>query len=180
MQREKTEVMDEKAVNRAAARISYEIIERNNGAEDLCIIGIRRRGAVLAKMISDRIADIEHREIPTGYIDITPYRDDLKIRNLDKGAPTVLDFGVAGKKVVLVDDVLYTGRTARAAIEAVMEQGRPTTLQLAVLIDRGHRELPISPDYVGKNVPTSRSERVEVRVKEFDGENRVVILEGRG
>ena len=180
MQREKAEVMDEQAIFRAIARIAYEIIERNHGTEDLCIIGIRRRGAVLAKLIADKLFEIEHNAIELGYLDITPYRDDLKSKNIGKGAPTVLDFSVNGKKVVLVDDVLYTGRSVRAAIDAIMEQGRPRLLQLAVLVDRGHRELPISPDYVGKNVPTSRSELVEVHVTEFDGENRVAILESEG
>jgi pyrimidine operon attenuation protein / uracil phosphoribosyltransferase len=180
MSREKAEVMDGKAMSRATARIAYEIIERGHGAENVCIVGIRRRGAVIAKQIADKIKEVEHREVPFGCIDITPYRDDLKLKNIEKGAPVALDFGVAGRTVVLVDDVLYTGRTVRAAIEAIMEQGRPKSLQLAVLIDRGHRELPISPDYVGKNVPTSRSETVEVHVDEFDGENRVVILESEG
>lgn len=180
MQREKAEVMDEKAIGRAVTRIAYEIIERNHGTENLCIIGIKRRGAVLAKMISDKLTDMEHNAIETGYLDITPYRDDLKSKNISKGAPTVLDFSVSGKKVVLVDDVLYTGRSVRAAIDAIMEQGRPRQLQLAVLIDRGHRELPISPDYIGKNVPTSHSESVEVYMTEYDGENRVVILENEG
>ena len=177
MNREKAELMDEKAMVRAIARIAYEIIERNHGAEGLCVIGIRRRGAVLAKRIAEKLVEIEGNPIKTGFIDITPYRDDLRSKNIGKGAPTVLDFSVNGKKVVLVDDVLYTGRTVRAAIDAIMDQGRPRQLQLAVLVDRGHRELPISPDFVGKNVPTARSETVEVHVTEYDGENRVVILD---
>ena len=180
MNREKAELMDEKAMVRAIARIAYEIIERNHGAEGLCVIGIRRRGAVLAKRIAEKLVEIEGNPIKTGFIDITPYRDDLRSKNIGKGAPTVLDFSVNGKKVVLVDDVLYTGRTVRAAIDAIMDQGRPRQLQLAVLVDRGHRELPISPDFVGKNAPTSRSETVEVHVTEYDGENRVVILEDSG
>jgi pyrimidine operon attenuation protein/uracil phosphoribosyltransferase len=180
MNREKAELMDEKAIFRAVARIAYEIIERNHGTEGLCIIGIRRRGAVLAKMIADKLFEIEGNVIQAGYLDITPYRDDLKSKNIGKGAPTVLDFSVNGKKVVLVDDVLYTGRSVRAGIDAIMDQGRPKMLQLAVLVDRGHRELPISPDFVGKNAPTSRSETVEVHVTEYDGENRVVILENGG
>ena len=180
MQREKAEIMDEKAVLRAVARIAYEIIERNHGTDQLCIIGIKRRGAVIARMIADKLSQIEGNTVETGYLDITPYRDDLKSKNIGKGAPIVLDFSVTGKKVVLVDDVLYTGRSVRAAIDAIMDQGRPKMLQLAVLIDRGHRELPISPDFVGKNAPTSRSEMVEVHVTEFDGENRVVILENEG
>ena len=180
MNREKAELMDEKAMVRAIARIAYEIIERNHGAEGLCVIGIRRRGAVLAKRIAEKLVEIEGNPIKTGFIDITPYRDDLRSKNIGKGAPTVLDFSVNGKKVMLVDDVLYTGRTVRAAIDAIMDQGRPRQLQLAVLVDRGHRELPISPDFVGKNAPTSRSETVEVHVTEYDGENRVVILEDSG
>ena len=175
--REKAVIMDEKAIFRAVARISYEIIERNHGTDGLCIIGIRRRGTALAEMIAHKIAEIEDGGVRTGFLDVTPYRDDLAGRKEDKAAACRPDFSVEGRKLVLVDDVLYTGRTVRAAIDALMEMGRPSTIQLAVLVDRGHRELPISPDFVGKNVPTSRSETVEVHVTEYDGENRVVILE---
>lgn len=171
---EKAEIMDEKAISRAIARISYEIIERNHGAQGLCLIGIKRRGAVLARRIAEKIKEVEETQVELGYLDITPYRDDL-IMGSTVGDTSEIPFGVAGKTVVLVDDVIFTGRSARAAIDAVMDKGRPGRLQFAVLIDRGHRELPIRADFVGKNVPTSRSESVEVLVTEYDGENRVVI-----
>lgn len=179
MQKEKAEIMDEKAITRAVARITYEILERNHGAENLCIIGIKRRGAVLAGMIASKIKEIENAEIDTAFIDITPFRDDLKTRSREH-ADSEIPFGVAGRRVVLVDDVIFTGRSARAAIEAVMQNGRPKLLQLAVLIDRGHRELPIRADFVGKNVPTSRNETVAVMVTEYDGANRVAIFEKDG
>ena len=176
MLREKAEIMDEKAITRAIARITYEILERNHGAENLCVIGIKRRGAVLASMIAAKIKEIENVKIDTAFIDITPYRDDVRC---DTAAPAAseIPFEVTGRRVVIADDVIFTGRSARAAIEAVMHKGRPSLLQLAVLIDRGHRELPIRPDFVGKNVPTSRSETVAVMVTEYDGVNRVVICE---
>lgn len=182
MQKIKAEIMDEKGISRATARISYEIVERNHGTADVCIIGIRRRGAVIAARIAEKMADIEGTSVLTGFLDITPYRDDLDEKNIapkkvDASLDTDIPFEVTGRRVVLVDDVLFTGRSVRAAIDAIMDRGRPDSLQLAVLIDRGHRELPISPDFVGKNVPTSRNETVAVRVTEFDGENRVVICE---
>lgn len=173
-QHEKAEIMDEKSILRAVARISYEIVERNHGAQDLCIIGIKRRGAVLARMVAQKIDEVEGVRVPIGYLDITPYRDDRENRGAAEDSD--VPFSVSGRTVVLVDDVIFTGRSARAAIDGVMHRGRPASLQLAVLIDRGHRELPIRPDFVGKNVPTSRSESVAVRVTEYDGENRVVIL----
>lgn len=176
MQHEKAEIMDEKSIMRAIARITYEIVERNHGAADLCIIGIKRRGAVLAKLIAEKIDEVEGAKVNLGFLDITPYRDDLKDK-ADICETSEIPFDVTGKKVVLVDDVLYTGRTVRAAIDAIMDKGRPTRLQLAVLVDRGHRELPIRADFVGKNVPTSRNESVAVFVTEFDGENRVAILD---
>lgn len=176
MQREKAEIMDEKAIFRAVARIAYEIVERNHGAQNLCIIGIKRRGTVIAKLVADKIYDIEGTPVELGYLDITPYRDDL---NNKEGIceTSEIPFEVTGKKVVLVDDVIYTGRSARAAIDAIMDKGRPSLLQLAVLVDRGHRELPIRADFVGKNVPTSHNESVAVMVTEYDGVNRVVILD---
>jgi pyrimidine operon attenuation protein/uracil phosphoribosyltransferase len=177
MLREKTEIMDEKAIFRAVARISYEIIERNHGVQNLCIIGIKTRGAALAKMIATKIQEVEGTPVDIGFIDITPYRDDLKGKQIDLTEKSQIDFDVSGKKVILIDDVIYTGRSVRAAIDAVMKKGRPQLLQLAVLIDRGHRELPIRPDFVGKNVPTARSEVVDVRMNEYDGENRVVIFD---
>lgn len=176
MRREKAEIMDEKSIFRVVARMSYEIIERNHGAQNICIIGIKRRGAVVAQWIAAKIKEVENTEVNLGFLDITPYRDDL-----DHDAPIAdeseISFPVAGKTVVLVDDVIYTGRSARAAMDAVMDKGRPARIQLAALIDRGHREVPIRPDFVGKNVPTAKSEEVAVLVTEYDGENRAVILD---
>ena len=180
MQKEKAEIMDEKAIFRAIARISYEIIERNHGSGNLCMIGIKTRGAALAKMIAEKIREVEGVPVPVGFLDITPYRDDLAEKADRESANTEIPFEIAGKKVVLIDDVIYTGRTARAAIDAIMDRGRPQRLQLAVLIDRGHRELPIRPDFVGKNLPTARSETVAVQVAEYDGVNRVAILDSVG
>lgn len=175
--REKAEIMDEKGMARAMTRISYEIAERNRGLAQVCVVGIRRRGAVLGARIAARLSEIEGTQVPVGFLDITPWRDDIA------GGPSPatlceLPFSVTGMRVVLVDDVLFTGRSVRAAIDAIMHSGRPRRVQLAVLIDRGHRELPISPDFVGKNVPTSRSETVAVHVTEYDKENRVVIYDG--
>ncbi|WAM30606.1 MULTISPECIES: bifunctional pyr operon transcriptional regulator/uracil phosphoribosyltransferase PyrR [Caldicellulosiruptoraceae] len=170
------EIMDSAQMNRALIRISHEILEKNKGVENLCLVGIQRRGVTLAKRIRDNIEKIEGVRLPLGILDITFYRDDLSLLSEH---PTVnstqIDFDINNKKIVLVDDVLFTGRTARAAIEALMDMGRPKMIQLAVLIDRGHRELPIRADYVGKNVPTSRREIVHVLVDEFDNDNRVII-----
>lgn len=177
MQGIKAEIMDEAAMRRAITRISYEIIERNSGTADLCVVGVRRRGAELAERIAHRIGEIENCTVPTAFLDITDYRDDRPGRKA-QGVPVLEPaVPVTDRHLVLVDDVLFTGRTARAAMDAIMDMGRPRTLQLAVLVDRGHRELPISPDFVGKNVPTSHSETVEVHTTGFDGENRVVILQ---
>ncbi len=173
---EKAEILDARAIDRAVARISYEIIERNHGADGLCLVGIPRRGAPLAARIAARLREIEGGDVCIGQLDITRYRDDLP-QAVRAAAPRAsLPFSITDKIVVLVDDVLYTGRTVRAAIDALMELGRPRVVQLAVLIDRGHRELPFRPDFVGKNVPTSRSEEIRVRLQECDGENRVVIF----
>ncbi len=161
-------------MKRAVARITYEILERNKGTDDLCVIGIFSRGVAFAQRIADKISELEHTEIPYGALDITAYRDDDK----QKGSyadRTDIGFSVRDKKIVIVDDVFYTGRSTRAAIDAIMERGRPRSIQLAVLIDRGHRELPIRPDYVGKNLPTSREENVKVFVKELDGKDFVAI-----
>lgn len=174
----KYQIMDEQGVVRALKRMSHEIIERNNGCDGICLMGIRRRGVPLAEIIAENIKSIEGVCVPVGTLDITLYRDDLDgvraepvVRESDKA------FDVTGKKVVLVDDVLYTGRTARAAMDALMRMGRPAAIQLAVLIDRGHRELPIRGDYVGKNVPTSKHELVAVNVPVFDGETSVKLFE---
>lgn len=176
MRREKAEIMDEKAIFRAVARIAYEIVERNHGSRNLCIIGIKRRGAVLARHVAEKIYEVEGTSVGLGFLDITPYRDDLRDSN-NIGGESEIPFDVNNKNVVLVDDVIYTGRSVRAAIDAIMDRGRPNRIQLAVLVDRGHRELPIRADFVGKNVPTSRNETVEVMVTEFDGTNRVAIFD---
>ncbi|MGI6604534.1 MAG: bifunctional pyr operon transcriptional regulator/uracil phosphoribosyltransferase PyrR [Firmicutes bacterium] len=176
--KEKTQLMDADAVRRALTRIAHEILERNKGTENLVLLGIRTRGYPLAERLAKKIKEIEGVAVPVSPLDITAYRDDVVERGeaQPKGAVD-LPFGLAGKKVVLVDDVLYTGRTVRAALDAVMDLGRASAIQLAVLIDRGHRELPIRPDFVGKNVPTSRRETVAVRIQEIDGEDRVVLLQ---
>lgn len=175
---EKARIMDEEAVRRAITRIAHEILEKNKGVEGLVLVGIRRRGVPLAERLARQIEAIEGRRVPVGSLDITLYRDDLTLRS---DHPVVhrtdVPFSVQGKKVVLVDDVLYTGRTVRAALDAIMDLGRPALIQLAVLVDRGHRELPIRADYVGKNVPTSRREIIHVKLKEIDGEDAVVIEE---
>ncbi len=174
----KTEIMDAKALDRALTRISHEIIERNKGVEDLVLIGIRTRGVTLAKRLCEKIKNIEDYELPVGSLDITSYRDDLKnMKHEPKENFSEVNFDITGKKVVLIDDVLYTGRTVRAAMDAIVDIGRPLSIQLAVLIDRGHRELPIRADYVGKNVPTSRSEMVVVNVMETDDEEGVLLGE---
>ena len=173
---EKAVIMDAKAMQRAVARISYEIIERNKGVNGLCVIGVMSRGVNLAQRVAQKIEEVEGNRIPLGMLDITPYRDD-RPANAPHCDRTELPFEVEGKKIVLVDDVIFTGRSVRAAIDALMDKGRPRTIQLAVLVDRGHRELPIRADFVGKNVPTSSEEQVVVRVKEVDGEDQVVILE---
>ena len=174
----KAQILDETALNRALMRIAHEIAEHNKGVENVVLIGIRRRGEPIARRIRGNIHRIENVELPCGSMDIRWYRDDLstvadspELRRIDLG------FDVTDRDVVLVDDVIYTGRTARAAIEAVFSCGRPRSIQLAVLVDRGHRELPIRPDYVGKNIPTSRSEMVAVRLPEFDGETGVFLMD---
>ena len=162
-------LMDEAAVVRALKRISHEIIEKNNGVENVCLIGIKRRGVPLAQMIANNIAAIEDVKIPVGSVDISLHRDDVAVNPNDKKAPSVeIDFDITDKTVILVDDVLHTGRTVRAALEAVIESARPASVQLAVLIDRGHRELPIRGDYVGKNVPTSKNEIINVNIPPYD------------
>ena len=163
-----TLILDKAGIRRALTRISHEILERNKGTADLALVGIRTGGDFLAQQLADIISKIEEVPIPVGVIDITLYRDDLSSRGVRPVEKTTLPFSLDDRQVVLVDDVLYTGRTIRAAMDALMDHGRPRTIQLAVLIDRGHRELPIRPDYVGRNVPTSREEGVVV---EFDADN---------
>lgn len=173
---EKAYIMDEKSMNRTLIRIGHEIIERNKGTKDLVVIGIRRRGVPLAERLAKIISSIEEKEIPIGALDITLYRDDLSNSPQPIVHKTDINFDITDKNVVLVDDVIYTGRTVRAALDALTDLGRARIIQLAVLIDRGHRELPIRPDFVGKNVPTSSEELVEVKLAEIDGEDSVVIL----
>ena len=166
----KSQIMDSSAVMRALKRLSYEIIEKNHGIDNVCIVGIKRRGVPLAEVICENINQTEDTEILNGILDITLYRDDLSRENTEPVInSTDIPFVVTGKKIILVDDVIYTGRTVRAAIDALFSLGRPACIQLAVLVDRGHRELPIRPDYVGKNIPTSASEVVKVCTEEFDG-----------
>ncbi len=174
----KAQIMDEAALSRALMRISHEIAEKNKGVENVQLIGVRRRGEPIARRIRDNIRQIEDVEVPCGSVDIRWYRDDLStLTDTPELRRIELGFDVTDRDVVLVDDVIYTGRTARAAIEAVFSCGRPRSIQLAVLVDRGHRELPIRPDYVGKNIPTSRSELVEVRLPDFDGETGVFLMD---
>ena len=173
--REKTEVLDAAALDRALTRIAHEILERNNGAANVTFVGLRTRGVTVAKRLAAKIAAIDGAVLPVGALDITLYRDDLGIRSMPEVRTTDITFSIKGKTVVLVDDVLFTGRTIRAALDALIDLGRPQMIQLAILIDRGHRELPIRPDYIGKNLPTSRRESVAVRLREHDGEDRVVI-----
>lgn len=174
----KANLLDDKAIKRSLIRISHEIIERNKGVEDIVLVGIKRRGYPLAQRIATEINNIEGISVPVGSVDITFYRDDLtltgespKVKDIDLGV------NIHDKKVVLVDDVLYTCRTVRAAIDAVIDSGRPKGIQLAVLIDRGHKELPIRADYVGKNIPTSNNEKIAVSIKEIDNEDSVKIYE---
>lgn len=173
--------MDETAVRRALARITHEIIERNRGVENLCLLGIKRRGVPLAEILAENIQKFEGVRVPVGSLDITPHRDDMP-EEVKKGAESEchVPFDIRDKRVVIVDDVLHTGRTVRAAIEAAFSHARPKEIQLAVLVDRGHRELPIRPDFVGKNVPTSAHERISVQLKEMDGETGVYICEPEG
>ncbi len=173
----KAKLMDENAIRRALVRISHEITERNNGVSNLVLVGIKSRGVPLAGIIADNIMSSEGERPETRELDIRHYRDDLRAIAADPVVDESVKFSVQGKKIVLVDDVLYTGRTARAALEALIKQGRPALVQLAVLVDRGHRELPIRADYVGKNLPTSRSEEVKVNIPPYDNEMSVELYE---
>jgi pyrimidine operon attenuation protein/uracil phosphoribosyltransferase len=176
--REKAKLMSETDMERAIRRMAHEIIETNKGLENVVLVGIQRRGVFLAQMIREVLRQFEQTKVPTGELDITLYRDDLTLLHDHPVVhSTSMPLDITGKRIVLIDDVIYTGRTIRAALDALMDLGRPNIVQLAVLVDRGHRELPIAPNYVGKNVPTSREEVVEVRVKEIDGVNEVVICE---
>jgi aspartate carbamoyltransferase catalytic subunit len=173
--REKAEVLDTAALDRALTRIAHEILEKTGGAKDVTFVGLRTRGVTLAQRLAAKIAAIDGASLPVGTLDITLYRDDLGLRGAPVVRATDIPFSIKDKTVVLVDDVLFTGRTIRAALDALIDLGRPKMIQLAILVDRGHRELPIRPDYIGKNLPTSRRETVAVRLTEHDGEDRVVI-----
>jgi pyrimidine operon attenuation protein/uracil phosphoribosyltransferase len=175
--RDKTQVLDDVALDRALTRIAHEILEKNAGATDVTFVGLRTRGVTLAQRLAAKIGRIDGAAVPVGTLDITLYRDDLDMRGAPVIRGTDIPFSIKDKTVILVDDVLFTGRTIRAALDAIIDLGRPTAIQLACLVDRGHRELPIRPDYVGKNLPTSRRETVAVRLREHDGEDRVVIEE---
>lgn len=175
---EKAQILDSEGIRRALTRIAHEILERNRGTGDLVLIGIRRRGVPLAQRIAGLIKEIEGTGVPLGIVDITLYRDDLsKLDYHPVVRKTDIPFSINNKKVILVDDVLFTGRTIRAALDALMDLGRPKLVQLAVLVDRGHRELPIRADFVGKNVPTSHREAISVQMLEVDGTDQVVIKE---
>ncbi len=176
--KEKTKILDKETIGRSITRIAHEILEKNKGTRDLCLVGIRNRGAYIAARLAALIKKIENEDVSVGVLDITFYRDDL---DLITAKPVVrkteIDFDITDKNIILVDDVLYTGRTIRAALDALADLGRPKSIQLAVLIDRGHRELPIRPDYVGKNIPTAVDENIEVHLEEADGKDEVVLLE---
>lgn len=175
---DKARIMDAEAVRRAIVRIAHEILERNAGHAGMALVGIRTRGFPLAQRLAEAMGRIEMPEPPVGVLDITLYRDDLSTIDVQPIVRrTEIPFDVAGRGIVLVDDVIFTGRTARAALDAIMDLGRPSWVQLGVLVDRGHRELPIRPDFVGKNVPTSRREVVSVRLREVDGKDEVMIME---
>lgn len=175
---EKTVIMDEQAIRRAVIRVAHEIIEKNKGISDVILVGIRTRGVPLAERLAAEIEKIEGKKLPVGILDITLYRDDLSTLAYQPVVHgTKIPVDINGKKIILVDDVLYTGRTVRAALDAVIDLGRPKAIQLAVLIDRGHRELPIRADYVGKNVPTSGKEIVSVQLESIDSAEKVVIKE---
>ncbi|MBF4691659.1 bifunctional pyr operon transcriptional regulator/uracil phosphoribosyltransferase PyrR [Fusibacter ferrireducens] len=174
----KAQILDEKAIDRTLTRLAHEIIEKNKGIDNLVLVGIKSRGVPLANRLSNKIATIEGRPLKVGSLDITMYRDDLSLKSYQPDVKGLdVDFEIDGKVVILVDDVIYTGRTVRAAMDAIIDYGRPASIQLAVLVDRGHRELPIRPDYVGKNVPTSSKEIVKVKVLEVDDFNEVAIYQ---
>lgn len=175
--REKAKILDKEALNRSVMRIAHEILEKNKGTKDLSLIGIRKRGVFLAHRLAECIKKIENTDVPVGALDITLYRDDLTLISQQPVVhKTEIDFDINDKNVILVDDVLYTGRTIRAALDALIDFGRPKLIQLAVLVDRGHRELPVRADFVGKNIPTAKNETVEVRLLETDGKDEVIIV----
>ena len=177
---QKAIILDDQAIRRALTRVAHEIIEKNKGIDNVILVGIKTRGIYIANRLAERVEQIEGKKVPVGELDITLYRDDLTVKT-DNLEPVVngsnIQHDITNKKVILVDDVLYTGRTVRAALDAVMDIGRPASIQLAVLVDRGHRELPIRADFVGKNIPTSSSERIVVELVEVDQLDQVSIFE---
>lgn len=176
--REKAKVMDAEQIEKALVRIAHEIVENNNDIGDLAIVGIRTRGALLAQRLAEKMRTIIKKDLPVGALDITLYRDDLTaVAEQPVVHKTEIDFDIQDKVIIIVDDVLYTGRTIRCALDALIDFGRPKCMKLAVLVDRGHRELPIRADYAGKNIPTSQKETVQVKIKEIDGVDEVVIAE---
>lgn len=173
-----TIIIDQSGFQRTIARLAHEVLENNKGAETIAVVGIRTRGEYLARRLVEKISEIERKKVEIGFLDITLYRDDLRGKlNQPELKGTRIDFDVTGKNIILVDDVLYTGRTIRAALDELMDLGRPATIQLLVLVDRGHRELPIKADFVGKNVPTSEGQEVRVHMTEVDGEDSVLLAE---
>jgi pyrimidine operon attenuation protein/uracil phosphoribosyltransferase len=178
---EKAVIMNASEMNRAVKRMAHEVVEANKGVNNLVLLGIQRRGVSLARLLGEAIKQVEGTEVPQGALDITFYRDDLStLGPTPQVSSTEMPFDVNEKIIILVDDVLYTGRTVRAALDVIMDWGRPQAIRLAVLVDRGHRELPIRPDFVGKNVPTSQREIIKVKVKEFDEQEQVVVGEVDG
>ena len=174
----KAKVIDELGLNRTVTRLAHEIIENNKGTDNLILIGMRTRGEFLAKRIQEKIKEIDGNEIDLGVLDVTLYRDDFRMRlKQPEVSVTSITFDLNEKDIVLIDDVLYTGRTVRSALDALMDLGRPSTIQFCVLVDRGHREMPLRADYVGKNIPTSIDEEVKVKMKEIDGEDAVYLIE---
>lgn len=174
----KAKIIDEIGLERTVTRLAHEILEKNKGSENIVVIGMRTRGEFLAQRIHRKLKEIDKTEIPLGVLDVTLYRDDFRTRlKQPEVSVTDITFDISEYDIILVDDVLYTGRTARAALDAIMDLGRPKTVQLCVLVDRGHRELPIKADYVGKNIPTSINEEVKVRLKEIDAEDAVYLIE---
>ena len=175
--KQKAKIMDCKAMERAITRIAHEVIEKNKGVTGVALIGIQRKGVPLANRLASCIEKVEGHKVPVGALDITFHRDDFSSANEYPILRTDIPFGITDLSIVLVDDVLFTGRTTRAALDALMEDGRPKSIQLAVLVDRGHRELPIRADFVGKNVPTSRNEHISVRLAPFDSPDEVILME---
>jgi pyrimidine operon attenuation protein / uracil phosphoribosyltransferase len=174
----KAKIIDEDGLGRIITRMAHEILEKNKGSQNLVLMGMKTRGEYLATRIFERIKEIEKIELPLGVLDVTLYRDDFRTRlKQPEVSVSNITFDINGKDVVIIDDVLYTGRTVRSALNALMDFGRPHSIQLCVLVDRGHRELPIRADYIGKNIPTSNQEEIKVRMKEIDGEDAIYLME---